>query len=63
MKTGHIGIGKLKALKVNCCICGKLVKPGNAIHNERGYFYYCKKKECQKRFIEDAGERPESDYD
>ena len=45
-----------------CCICGTLVKDGNAILKKLGLQYYCKKKECQERFIEDAGDLPE-DYD
>lgn len=49
--------------KVKCCVCGELVKRGNSIYKKYVSVYYCKKKECQERFIEDAGERPESDYD
>ena len=47
--------------KVNCCICGELAKRSNSIYKKFGSLYYCKKKECQKRFIEDAGERPEDE--
>lgn len=43
-----------------CCICGAWVKNANGIYVKYGHKYYCKKKECQERFIEDAGDLPEN---
>uniref|UniRef100_A0A6M3JYP3 Uncharacterized protein n=1 Tax=viral metagenome TaxID=1070528 RepID=A0A6M3JYP3_9ZZZZ len=43
-----------------CCICGQKVKTNkvNGIYSKFGLRYYCKKYECQVRFIEDAGDPP-----
>lgn len=43
-----------------CWICGKDVKDKevNGIYRN-GLKLYCKKKDCQKRFIEDAGDPPD----
>jgi len=48
-----------------CYCCGKEVDPqkANGINGKYGHTYYCKAKECQKQFIEDAGERLDSWYD
>ncbi len=43
-----------------CCVCGKVIDPkkDNGIYGYYGLKYYCKKLDCQKRFIEDAGDPP-----
>ena len=51
---------------IECCVCGKKDFPNkmNGILNKYGHKYYCKKKLCQQRFIEDAGEIPDHEnYD
>ncbi len=45
-----------------CCICDTLVKNAYGIYGKFGIKYYCNKKECYERFIEDAGDLP-IDYD
>jgi len=49
--------------KSGCFICGRKYFPDemNGIYKNSGHHYYCHKKECQKRFIEDAGDFPELD--
>lgn len=48
-------------MKPRCWICDKKINTSNAngIYTKGGLRYYCKDKECQERFIEDAGEAPE----
>ena len=54
-----------KIYKSKCCVCGDKYFPGdmNGIYKNSGHFYYCHKKKCQERFIEDAGDIPEDYYD
>lgn len=47
---------------MKCFICGKKGKKMNGIYGKYGMKYYCKKKLCQQRFIEDAGDPPDDDY-
>ena len=48
-----------------CFICGETVDPKNAngIYNQYGHNYYCKDKDCQERFIENAGDPPCEPYE
>ena len=41
-----------------CWICDQEIIPkkANGIYVHRTHRYYCKDKDCQKRFIEDAGD-------
>ncbi len=43
-----------------CWICNQEIIPkkANAIYSHSSLRYYCKDKDCQKRFIEDAGDPP-----
>jgi len=49
---------KVKKPKVKCCICGDKHYPTNmnGIYRKTGHDYYCHKKNCQERLIEDAGD-------
>ena len=44
-----------------CWSCGEEVDPkeANGIYGKYGHRWYCKKPECQERFIEDAGDPPD----
>lgn len=46
---------------VECSVCSKkdFPKKMNGIYGKYGHKYYCKKKLCQQRFIEDAGDPPD----
>jgi len=50
--------------KFKCSCCGEEVDPHkcNGIYKKGSHKYYCKKKKCQERFIEDAGDPPDYEY-
>ena len=48
-----------------CWVCRKEIDPKkvNGIYTKYGIHYYCKNEDCQERFIEDAGDPPEEEFE
>ena len=49
-----------------CWSCGKEVDPkkvNGIYYGKYGHRWYCKKRKCQKAFIEDAGDPPDPPED
>ena len=48
---------------IKCHNCGRNVDihKTNTVYSKHGIHHYCKNEDCQKRFIEEAGDPPEYD--
>lgn len=49
---------RVKCSMIECSVCGKKDWLGsmNGVYRNSGLRYYCHRKECQERFMEDAGD-------